>query len=99
MYVIYYTDSQQLLSEVSSKYIDLHPARKQTDMLSSMVSKMMGVQSEPQGASANAQIKIKQLPRPAAPKLKVRLINNQQPLLTLQLSPRLTNWLMKRWIK
>ena len=35
-----------------------------------MVSKMMGVQSEPQGASANAQIKIKQLPRPAAPKLK-----------------------------
>ena len=70
MYVIYYTDSQQLLSEVSSKYIDLHPARKQTDMLSSMVSKMMGVQSEPQGASANAQIKIKQLPRPAAPKLK-----------------------------
>lgn len=43
MYVIYYTDSQQLLSEVSSKYIDLHPARKQTDMLSSMVSKMMGI--------------------------------------------------------
>ena len=39
-------------------------------MLSSMVSKMMGVQSEPQGASANAQIKIKQLPRPAAPKFK-----------------------------
>ena len=61
----------QLLSEISHKYFDLAPPRRQTDMLSSMFSSLMGGSTfDPNSSNTESQIKIRQLARPGLPELQ-----------------------------
>ena len=55
------------MSQISGIYFGLSPPRRQTDMLSSMFSSMMG---GGQSSSDEQSLSIKQLARPAVPESK-----------------------------